>query len=88
MRNITRLLPIPIKKIKKKAKYLNKKDCKEIVSNSRKVLSDAISKGGSIIRDFKNILGKEGNFQKKLNFCKKTFFPEQCLHLGVLTYSV
>ena len=48
----------------KKARYINRIECKEIVKNSKKVLSDAINKGGSSIRDFKNILGKEGNFQK------------------------
>ena len=48
----------------KKAKLLSKKDCKEIVSNTKKVLTDAINKGGSSIRDFKNISGIQGNFQK------------------------
>ncbi len=49
----------------KKAKKLTKKDCRKIAINSRKVLSDAIRKGGSSIRDFKNISGKEGTFQKE-----------------------
>ncbi len=48
----------------KKAKLLTKKDCKKIKFYSKKVLLDAIKKGGSSIRDFKNILGKSGNFQK------------------------
>ena len=48
----------------KKARLLKIKDCKNIVNNSRKVLNDAIEKGGSSIRDFKNILGNEGSFQK------------------------
>ena len=48
----------------KKARFINKIECKEIVKNSKKVLSDAINKGGSSIKDFKNVLGKEGNFQK------------------------
>ena len=47
----------------KKAYLMTKKDCKKIILNSRKVLSEAIIKGGSSIRDFKNILGKKGNFQ-------------------------
>ncbi len=42
---------------------LNKKNCKDIVIFSRKVLLDAIRKGGSSIRDFKNITGKKGSFQ-------------------------
>jgi len=48
----------------KKARLLKIKDCKNIVNNSRKVLYDAIKKGGSSIRDFKNILGSEGSFQR------------------------
>ena len=48
----------------KKARLLKIEDCKNIVNNSRKVLYDAIKKGGSSIRDFKNILGNEGSFQK------------------------
>ena len=49
----------------KKAKFLLKKDCKNIIFNSKKVLFDAISKGGSSIRDFKNTSGLKGSFQKK-----------------------
>ena len=49
----------------KKAKFLSKKDCKEIVHNTKKVLIDAINKGGSSIRDFKSTSGVKGNFQKK-----------------------
>ena len=50
-----------------KGATLNEKDCKKIAKNSQKVLRDAIDKGGSSIRDFKNTLGKKGNFQKKFN---------------------
>ncbi len=46
------------------AKYLQKKQCKNIVINSRKILQNAIKKGGSTIRDFKNTKGDQGNFQK------------------------
>ena len=35
--------------------------------NSKNVLLKAIIKGGSSIKDFKNTLGKKGNFQKELN---------------------
>ena len=49
---------------KKMIRLINKIECKAIVKNSKKVLSDAINKGGSSIRDYKNTLGKEGNFQK------------------------
>ncbi len=49
----------------KKGSLLKKKDCKNIEINSRKVLIKAINKGGSSIRDFKNIFGKKGGFQKE-----------------------
>ena len=48
----------------KKASSLKKKDCGKIVSCSRKILYDAINKGGSSIRDFKNTSGIKGSFQK------------------------
>jgi formamidopyrimidine-DNA glycosylase len=48
----------------KKVNLLKKKDCVKIIINSRKVLIDAIKKGGSSIRDFKNTFGSKGNFQK------------------------
>ncbi len=49
----------PIKKIK----LLSNKECRKIILNSKKVLLDAIDKGGSSIRDFKNIDGIQGGFQ-------------------------
>ncbi len=48
----------------KKANLLKKKDYEKIVINSKKVLFEAIKKGGSSIRDFKNISGTKGSFQK------------------------
>ena len=48
----------------KKAKNLTKKELKKILINSKKVLSKAINKGGSSIKDFKNISGLEGEYQK------------------------
>ncbi len=48
----------------KKAYLLKKNDCKKIIINSRKILKQAIKKGGSSIKDFKNTQGKTGNFQK------------------------
>ena len=48
----------------KKANLLKKKDCKKIMIYSKKVLMNAIKKGGSTIKDFKSISGKKGNFQK------------------------
>ena len=44
---------------------MKKNQCKNIVINSRKILKNAIKKGGSTIRDFKNTKGDKGNFQKE-----------------------
>ena len=51
----------------KKAKKLSLNDCKKIIYYSRLVLKKAIEKGGSSIRDFKNISGNKGSFQKNFN---------------------
>jgi len=48
----------------KKAKNLTKDECKKILLYSKVVLKKAIKKGGSSIRDFQNIDGEMGNFQK------------------------
>ena len=47
----------------KKIKFLKDKDCSQIIMNSKKVLLEAIQKGGSSIRDFKNTDGNKGSFQ-------------------------
>ncbi len=47
----------------RKIKLLNEYDCIKIINNSKKVLANAIRKGGSSIRNFKNTEGKSGNFQ-------------------------
>ena len=49
----------------KRAKNLRKIDHKKILKNSKKVLNEAIKKGGSSIKNFKNISGKDGEFQSK-----------------------
>ena len=49
----------------KKAKNLKKNDCKKILTNSKKILREAINKGGSSIKDFKNISGNYGGFQSE-----------------------
>ena len=49
----------------KKAMKLSEKECKKIIFFSKNVLNKAIKKGGSSIRDFKNISGQSGNFQKE-----------------------
>ena len=43
---------------------LNKSEIKQLIKNIKKVLKLSISKGGSSIKDFKNTLGKSGNFQQ------------------------
>ena len=49
----------------KQAKKLSKIDINKIKYFSKFVLNKAIQKGGSSIRDFKNIKGKSGNYQKE-----------------------
>ena len=49
----------------KQAMKLSEKDYKKIISFSKSILSRAIKKGGSSIRDFKNTSGKSGNFQRE-----------------------
>ena len=51
----------------KEVHLIKEKDCKKIIRNSKKILFEAIKKGGSSIRDFKNTSGKMGNFQKDFN---------------------
>ena len=48
----------------KEGKSINKVECKKIFKNTRSVLLNAIRKGGSSIRNFKNISGSKGSFQK------------------------
>mgnify|MGYP000533575193 CR=1 FL=1 len=47
------------------AMKLSKEECKKIITFSKSVLNEAIQKGGSSIRDFKNTFGETGNFQKE-----------------------
>ena len=51
----------------KKVKLLNKIECNFLIKNSKKVLRNAIKKGGSSIRDFKDTHGIEGSFQDNFN---------------------
>ena len=64
----------------KKAHLLKKESCKKIISNSKKVLLEAIKKGGSSIRDFRNITGKTGNFQKKFKVYERE--GQSCKRVG------
>ena len=43
---------------------LNKYEIKNLILNIKKILTLSISKGGSSIKNFKNTLGKSGNFQQ------------------------
>jgi len=43
---------------------LEEKEIKNLVFNTKKVLKFSISKGGSSIKDFNNILGESGSFQQ------------------------
>lgn len=49
----------------KKGRKLNRSDIKKLQYFSKEVLRKAIIKGGSSIRDFKNIKGKDGNYQNE-----------------------
>ena len=49
----------------KKGGLLKREECRKIVINSRKILLNAIRKGGSTIKDFKNIFGAKGSFQNE-----------------------
>jgi len=64
----------------KKAQKLTKADCKKIIYFSRLVLKKAIKYGGSSIRDFKNIFGSEGSFQKEFKVYQRE-------HLNCLNYN-
>ena len=58
----------------KKAKLIKKKDCQKIITYSKKVLLNAIKKGGSSIRDFKSVSGVEGSFQKDFKVYQREGF--------------
>ena len=49
----------------KQAKSLTKNECKKIILNSKKILYRAIIKGGSSIRNFQDISGTLGGYQKE-----------------------
>ena len=43
---------------------LNKKEIKNLIFHVKKILKFSISKGGSSIKDYRNVLGKSGSFQQ------------------------
>ena len=64
----------------KKASLLNKKECKNFISNSKKILLKAISKGGSSIRNFQDISGSKGGFQNEFKVYQQE--GKRCKNLG------
>tara|TARA_Y100000590_G_scaffold441679_1_gene568750 strand:+ start:1643 stop:2506 length:864 start_codon:yes stop_codon:yes gene_type:complete len=48
----------------RKCNKIHNNEIKNLIKNIKKVLVLSISKGGSSIRDYKNALGKSGNFQQ------------------------
>ena len=58
----------------KKIKLLKKNECNRVILNSKIVLIKAINKGGSSIKDFKNIEGLKGGFQDSFNVYQREGF--------------
>ena len=52
---------------KRKIKYLNKSQCEEIVRNTKRIIKDAIAKGGTTLKDFYSADGNKGYFKIELN---------------------
>ena len=57
----SRIMPL------RRCSTLNKKEIKNLIVNIKKILKVAILKGGSSIINFKNTLGKSGNYQQFFN---------------------
>ena len=58
------ILPYENKNLVNFVQSIEKVECKKIFEKTKLVLLNAIKKGGSSIRDFKNISGSKGSFQK------------------------
>ena len=67
----------------KKVRLLTKQECKKIIINSKKILLKAIKKGGSSIRDFKDISGSKGSFQNEFKVYQQQ--GNRCKNLGCIT---
>ena len=52
---------------KRKIKYLNKSQCEEVVKNTKRIIKEAITKGGTTLKDFYSADGNKGYFKIKLN---------------------
>ena len=64
----------------KKVCSLSKKECQSIVINSKKILSRAIVKVGSSIRDFKDTHGSKGGYQNEFRVYMRE--GKRCKNLG------
>ncbi len=64
----------------KEVSLLTLNDCQKISHFSKLILKKAIDKGGSSIRDFKNISGNQGSFQKNFNVYQRE--NKNCLKYG------
>ena len=58
----------------KSARLINKKECKKLIVNSKKILLNAIKLGGSSIKDFRNTLGNMGSFQNNFKVYERENF--------------
>ena len=52
---------------KRKIKYLNKSQCEEMVKNTKRIIKEAITKGGTTLKDFYSADGNKGYFKIELN---------------------
>ena len=52
---------------KRKIKYLNKNQCEEVVKNTKRIIKEAITKGGTTLKDFYSADGNKGYFKIELN---------------------
>ena len=52
---------------KRKIKYLNKNQCEEVVKNTKRIIKQAITKGGTTLKDFYSADGNKGYFKIELN---------------------
>ena len=59
----------------KKANLLNESECLKIINNTKEILEEAISLGGTTIRSYTSSLGVKGSYQTKLLVHTKTNCP-------------
>ena len=52
---------------KRKIKYLNRSQCEEVVKNTKRIIKEAITKGGTTLKDFYSADGNKGYFKIELN---------------------